>query len=139
MVLRDRNHPGIIMWSIGNEIPGKENPEGLQTAKLLADYTRELDPTRAVTSAVNDLKEDKDPFFATLDVGGYNYAVYNYDKKQTTYEADHKRVPSRVMVSTESYAREAFGSWMEVVDHPYLIGDFVWTAYDYIGQASIGW
>jgi beta-galactosidase len=139
MVLRDRNHPGIIIWSIGNEIPNKETPEGLQTAKSLADYTRELDPTRAVTSAVNDLRGDKDPFFAALDVGGYNYAVYNYDKKQTTYEADHKRVPGRVMVSTESYALEAFGSWMEVVDHPYLIGDFVWTAYDYIGEASIGW
>jgi beta-galactosidase len=139
MVLRDRNHPGIIMWSIGNEIPNKETPEGLQTAKLLADYTRELDPTRAVTSAVNDLKEDKDPFFAALDVGGYNYAVYNYDKKQTTYESDHKRVPTRVIVGTESYSLEAFGSWMEVVDHPYVIGDFVWTAYDYIGEASIGW
>jgi beta-galactosidase len=44
-----------------------------------------------------------------------------------------------VMVGTESYALEAFGSWMNVLDHPYVIGDFVWTAWDYIGEASIGW
>lgn len=43
------------------------------------------------------------------------------------------------MVCTESFALEAFGSWMEVIDHPYVIGDFVWTAWDYIGEASIGW
>jgi len=43
------------------------------------------------------------------------------------------------MAGTESYALEAFGSWMAVVDNPYVIGDFVWTAFDYIGEASIGW
>ena len=139
MVQRDRNHPSIIMWSIGNEIPEKGTPEGAQTAKTLVSYIKDIDPTRAVTSAVNDLKEDKDPYFAALDVAGYNYPVYDYDKDITNYEADHKRVPNRIIVCTESYALEAFGSWMEVLDHPYVIGDFVWTAYDYIGEASIGW
>ncbi len=43
------------------------------------------------------------------------------------------------MVGTESYPLEAFGSWMDVLDHPYVVGDFVWTAFDYIGEASIGW
>ncbi len=43
------------------------------------------------------------------------------------------------MMGTESYALEAFGSWMEVEDNPYVIGDFVWTGFDYIGEASIGW
>jgi beta-galactosidase len=55
------------------------------------------------------------------------------------YEIDHDRVPQRIMVGTESYPLEAFGSWMAVRDHPYVIGDFVWTAFDYIGEASIGW
>lgn len=139
MVLRDRDHPSVIMWSIGNEIPEKGSPEGVQTAKTLASFVRDTDPTRPVTSAVNDLNPNKDPYFESLDVGGYNYPVYNYDKNQTTYEADHTRLPNRVMVCTESFALEAFGSWMEVVDHPYVIGDFVWTAWDYIGEASIGW
>jgi beta-galactosidase len=75
MVLRDRNHPAVIMWSIGNEIPNRHKPEVVKVAKELADYVRQLEPTRSVSSAVNDLREDKDPCFATLDVGGYNYAA----------------------------------------------------------------
>jgi beta-galactosidase len=139
MVCRDRNHPSIIMWSIGNEIPERGNAEGVATAKLLVDYVKSLDPTRALTSAVNGLNEDKDPYFAQLDVAGYNYAAGGDHLNKDIYAEDHKRQPGRIMVGTESYPLEAFESWMDVVDHPYVIGDFVWTAYDYIGEASIGW
>jgi beta-galactosidase len=132
MVWRDRNHPSVVLWSIGNEIPNRANPEVVKTAKTLADYVRRLDPTRPVTSAVNDMGEDKDPYFSTLGVAGYNYMK---DK----YEADHARAPRRVMVATESFPLEAFGYWMGTLDHPYVVGDFVWTAFDYIGEASIGW
>lgn len=137
MVAHDGNHPSIILWSIGNEIPERGTPAGVQTAATLARYVKELDPTRPVTSAVNELRPDKDPYFATLDVSGYNYAVGGY--AGDLYAQDHARVPNRVIVATESYALDAFGSWMAVEDHPYLIGDFVWTAFDYIGEASIGW
>jgi beta-galactosidase len=139
MILRDRNHPSVIMWSIGNEIPNRHKPEVVELAKMLGDFIRLIDPTRPVTSAVNDLKPDKDPYFATLDVAGYNYASGGDHNQKNLYETDHGRLPQRVMVGTESYPLEAFGSWMEVVDHPYVIGDFVWTAFDYIGEASIGW
>ena len=139
MVTRDRNHPSVIMWSVGNEIPERATPEGIKTAKMLAGYIKDLDNTRPVTSAVNDLKPDKDPYFAALDVGGYNYAVGGDSGRKDVYGEDHARVPERIMVGTESYPVEAFGSWMAVVDHPYVIGDFVWTAWDYIGEASIGW
>ena len=132
MVLRDRNHPSVIVWSTGNEIPSRAKPETVAVSKMLAEQVRRLDPTRPVTSAVNDMGEDKDPYFATLDVAGYNYMK---DK----YESDHARVGKRVMVATESFPLEAFEYWMGVVDHPYVIGDFVWTAFDYIGEASIGW
>jgi beta-galactosidase len=88
---------------------------------------------------VNDLKPDKDPYFATLDVAGYNYASGGDHNQESLYTQDHKRVPTRIMAGTESYPLEAFGSWMGVVDNPYVIGDFVWTAFDYIGEASIGW
>jgi beta-galactosidase len=139
MVLRDRNHPSVIMWSIGNEIPNRHKPEVVEIAKMSGDYIRSIDPTRPITSAVNDLKPDKDPYFATLDVAGYNYASGGDHNQKSLYETDHNRVPERIMSGTESYPLEAFGSWMEVVDHPYVIGDFVWTAFDYIGEASIGW
>jgi len=132
MVLRDRNHPSIIMWSIGNEIPGMDRPSIADTARLLADYVRSLDNTRPVTAAANSVSDKKGTFFAALDVCGYNYAK---DK----YVSDHARKPDRVMVATESYALEQFDYWMNVLDHPWVIGDFVWTGYDYIGESSIGW
>jgi len=139
MVFHDRNHPCIILWSIGNEIPGMNTPEIVRTAQMLADFVRKTDPTRPVIAAVNNLNPDKDPYFATLDVAGYNYGSGGDHLKENIFKADHQRVPSRVMIQTESYPLEAFKSWMDVLDHPWLPGDFVWTAFDYIGEASIGW
>jgi beta-galactosidase len=139
MIYRDRNHPSIIMWSIGNEIPNRHKPEVVKIAKMLADFIRSIEPTRPVTSAVNDLKPDKDPYFATLDIAGYNYASGGDHGQSSLYVTDNLRVPQRIMAGTESYPLEAFAAWMEVIDHPYVIGDFVWTAFDYIGEASIGW
>lgn len=139
MILRDRNHPSIIMWSIGNEIPERGETLGVETAQKLSNYIKQIDPDRLITAAVNGLKPDKDPFFSVLDISGYNYAAGGDHLENDIYETDHHRIPDRIMVGTESYPLEAFDSWMEVQDHPYVIGDFVWTAWDYIGEASIGW
>lgn len=139
MILRDRNHPSIIMWSTGNEIPNRHRPEVARLSRTLAEYVRKLEPTRPVTAAVNELREDKDPYFATLDIAGYNYAAGGDHLKKSLYALDHARVPERIMYGAESYPLEAFDAWMNVVDHSYVIGDFVWTAFDYIGEASIGW
>jgi beta-galactosidase len=132
MVLRDRNHPSIILWSIGNEIPNMDSPAVAQTARMLADYVRQLDSTRPVTAAVNAITQKKDPFFAPLDVCGYNYALGSYD-------SDHQRMPERIIYCSESYPLNACEYWLAVLDRPWVIGDFVWTAFDYLGEASIGW
>ena len=132
MLLRDRNHPSIIMWSIGNEIPGMDKPAVAAMAAKLSAYVHTMEPTRPVTAAVNGVNENKDPFFAALDIAGYNYSKDNY-------VGDHVRKPERIIFCTESYPLQAFDYWMGVIDHSWVIGDFVWTGFDYIGEASIGW
>lgn len=132
MVYRDRNHPSIIMWSTGNEIPNRQKPEVARVAKMLSDHIRNLDSTRFITCGVNGIAEDKDAFLSTLDIAGYNYA-------RDKYVPDHQRVPQRMIIATESFPLEAFDYWMEVEDHSWVLGDFVWTSFDYIGEASIGW
>ena len=139
MVLRDRNHPSIIMWSTGNEIPERGQAEGVATSEMLTNFIKSIDTTRPVTSAVNGLNPDKDPYFATLDISGYNYAAGGDHLKKSIYHEDHVRVPDRIMYGAESYPLEAYGAWMDVIDNPFVIGDFVWTGFDYLGEASIGW
>ncbi len=139
MVLRDRNHPSIIMWSTGNEIPNRQKPEVAEVSKMLSDYIKNLDTTRPLTSAVNELSPNKDAYFATLDVSGYNYAAGGDHWKEDIYADDHKRVSGRIIYEAEAYPFEAFDSWQKVLEKPYVIGAFVWTALDYIGEASIGW
>ncbi len=134
MVLRDRNHPSIIIWSTGNEIIERKKPEAVETAKMLANCIRKIDPTRPVTSAMTTWDNEWtifDPLFAAHDIGGYNYQLQRAP-------SDHVRVPSRVIVQTESYPRDAFSNWKMVQSHDYIIGDFVWTALDYLGESGIG-
>ena len=142
MLYRDRNHPSIIMWSIGNEIPAMNEPQTVDVAKMLADHVRSLDPTRPVTAAVNDIGKGKDPFFSQLDVAGYNYGInfaWNEGPNENKYETDHAREPKRIMYGSESFPLKMFDYWMAAKDNSWVIGDFVWTAVDYLGEAGIGY
>lgn len=138
IVLRDRNHPSVIIWSIGNEIYERADPVGVKIAKELSDLCHKLDPSRPVTAGISSFWEhpgrewaESAPAFEHLDVHGYNYS---WDK----YESDHLQYPERVMIGTETFAREAFENRQQARQHTWVIGGFVWTGMDHLGESGIG-
>lgn len=158
-IKRDRVHPSVIMWSTGNEIPercGLNN--GYTKATKLAAVIKSLDSTRPVSNGICSLwsglddemtqgqnqtqnaKTEKDedfwekqtePFTNGLDIVGYNYM-------EDLYERDHELYPERVMLGSENFPKEIGRRWPMVEALDYVIGDFTWTAWDYIGEAGIG-
>lgn len=138
LVLRDRNHPSVIMWSIGNEIRERIAESGLKIAEDLKKEILKYDHTRPVTAGVNKYWDkgrknmiSLEKAFRHLDVAGYNY-MWRF------YEEDHTQYPERIMYSSESVANEASQNWDKVEKLPYVIGDFIWTAIDYLGESGIG-
>lgn len=182
LVKKDYNHPCVIMYSIGNEIPEAGNKFDVQWGKKLADKLRSLDDTRYTTNSLNlllaimnDLPKlmaqnaaaqaaantEKDQpqeinsmmnnlgammaqFMASdfaaekvkeacaqVDITGYNYAA-------ARYEIDGKLFPNRILVGSETNPPDLDKNWELVEKLPYVIGDFDWTAWDYIGETGIG-
>ncbi|HEU5019167.1 MAG TPA: glycoside hydrolase family 2 TIM barrel-domain containing protein [Pseudolabrys sp.] len=132
MIASGRNHPSVILWSIGNEIPELTKPAGSDEARELAGLIHKLDPTRPVTAAVNQFGPGAADFIKALDVVGYNY----YPER---YGPDHAAHPDRVMYGSESFSAQAFDYWTSGEAMPWVVGDFVWTGFDYLGEAGIGW
>jgi len=132
LVIGGRNHPSVLFWSIGNEIPEQGTPAGVETGRRLAERVRALDPTRPVTQAISVDPPAGDAQAAILDVAGYNYRAH-------LFAAEQAKFPSRVAYTSESLPKDAFASWRPVETMPSVIGDFVWTAVDYLGEAGIGW
>ena len=170
-IKRDRSCPCVIIWSTGNEITERGGlNNGYVLANRLAEFVRNLDPSRPVSNGICtfwnglddelaaegrkkmleafsadtdiqniNLNEKKDqnwerytePFTNGLDIVGYNYL-------EDKYETDHELYPDRVMLGSENFPKEIGFRWPMVESLPYVIGDFTWTAVDYIGEAGIG-
>lgn len=135
MIQRDWNHPSVVVWSIGNDVVERFTSKGNLIAQELAGFVQTLDPYRPVTSAVSSSNEAwavADTFFSNLDIAGYNY-------QHESYEEDHKRVPNRLILGLESYPSQAYDAWKLTEKLPYVLGDFTWSAMDYLGEGGKGW
>ena len=168
LVKHHRNHPSIIMWSIGNEIPEQWSKEGMEIAKHLQDICHQYDPSRPVTQGM-DRAEDalKSGFAQVMDVPGFNYRVHKYYKNieqlpqgfllgsetaSTVSSRGVYKFPVEVRACNNnpypdgqcsSYDTE-YCSWSNLPDddwklqddYSWVIGEFVWTGYDYLGEPT---
>ncbi|WP_369996952.1 DUF4982 domain-containing protein [Winogradskyella sp.] len=166
LVRATRNHPSIVMWSSGNEVPDQWGSEGVKRAKWLQDIFHREDPTRPVTVGMDQVKAVMESGFgAIMDVPGLNYRVH-------LYEEAYERFPQGFLLGSEtastvssrgiykfpveiasmktypdfqssSYDLE-YCSWSNLPDDdfvlqddkPWVIGEFVWTGFDYLGEPT---
>ncbi|MCD7884684.1 MAG: DUF4982 domain-containing protein [Lachnospiraceae bacterium] len=176
MILRDRNHPSVIMYSIGNEIGERDGSgNGPEISAAMCAFVRSLDDTRAITNGVcavfldagefggilanifgsgeaidfASLPEEVRGFLAQADEVTKNWGaitadfvkdldVVGYNYLDDRYEQDGNDFPERLIVGTESYPKAMKQVWERTMAHPYVIGDFTWTAMDYLGESGIG-
>ncbi|MDQ8205446.1 sugar-binding domain-containing protein [Pelagicoccus sp. SDUM812003] len=155
VVKRDRNHPSVIMWSIGNEVDYPNDPyshpvldeEGIDQqhtsgyqkdqppaerlgaiAHRLADVVRKFDTSRPVTAALaGPVMSNETTYPDALDVVGYNYTERRYDQ-------DHKKYPNRILYGSET--RHDLDAWKAVSENDFIFAQFIWTGFDYLGEAG---
>ena len=135
MVVRDRNHPSVFIWSIGNEIADILTPAGTSIGQSLTKIVKSLDRTRPVTAGGG---------FGTfsIDTNGAEWSyldVADFHYNPAAYATAHALHPSTPMLTSESFPFSLYDYWQPVVNNSYVVGDFVWTAIDYVGESGIGW
>ena len=166
LILGHRNHPSIVMWSIGNEIPEQGSKEGAERAKQMRDYCHSLDSTRFVTCGADKPDADvKSGFFDALDIPGFNYRVNRYKPNianirqgfilgSETASTVSSRGIYKFPVMTGKGVKYADGQcsgydtecctwsnlpdddWAMQEDNDWTIGEFVWTGFDYLGEPT---
>ena len=166
LILNHRNHPAIVMWSIGNEIPEQGMKGGQEMAKHLQDLCHKLDPSRPVTQGMDRVDTAlKAGFAQTMDVPGFNYRLHRYEPcidklpqgfllgsetastvssrgvyKFPVVVSDHATYPDGQCSSYDteycSWSNLPDDDWRMQDDKSWVIGEFVWTGYDYLGEPT---
>jgi beta-galactosidase len=165
LVRRDRNHPCVVLWSIGNEIPEQEKPEGWKLAKHLSAIVHEEDGTRPTVSACNKVESGYNGFQTALDVFGYNYKPTAYgafreanpqipilgsetastvsSRGEYFFPVSEDRAAGRADFQVSSYdlytppwAKTPDSEFRGLDQAPYAAGEFVWTGFDYLGEPT---
>lgn len=164
MLRRDRCHPSVVLWSIGNEIPEQSALEGVPILQRLQEICHQEDPTRLVCSALDNLAapeafRTREAFECALDAAGYNYTGRWGIRAETLYDEDRKKFPARRIIGSEnpsaggirgnyekqgpgffrvSYDRATLNHeflWRYTASRDFVAGDYLWTGIDYLGEA----
>ena len=172
LVLANRNHPSIVMWSIGNEIPEQSDAKAVAIINRLQGICHQLDPSRPVTQGLDRVDNAlKSGFAQAMDVPGFNYRLHRYQKgieqlpqgfllgSETASTVSSRGVYKFPVIPAAADSKEGRPShqdgqcsgydvewcswsnlpdddWVWQDDYPWVIGEFVWTGYDYLGEPT---
>lgn len=166
MIWRDRNHPSVIMWSIGNEVREQKDADGAEVARMLTDICHREDPSRPVTAGFNNHKDAiKNGLADVIDLVGFNYKPHDYKEMHQKYpdwviygsetastvstRGEYKfPVKERKGVYYDDYQVSSYDleypSWGSTPDTEFeqqddcdfIFGEFVWTGFDYLGEPT---
>ena len=166
MIRRDRNHPSVVIWSVGNEVPDQTKPNGHEILKKLKDACNQEDPSRLVTAGCDRIAdESRDPttlkFQEGLDIVGYNYVDRMVKRRELYFSIDKLAHPEWKMIGTENSSvysvrgdyslgddlnivRPNYNTtmidpsqlWRNVLINDYVMGDFMWSGIDYLGESN---